>query len=109
MASKFRKNDTIKVICGKNKGKISNILKIFPRSSKVLVSGVNVVKKHIKPNKADPEGGIIKKEMPIHISNIMHVDHKTGVTSRVGFNLLQNGTKIRYLKKTQGTIEARKD
>ena len=80
MASKFKKNDKIKVISGKDKGKVSKILKVMPKINKVLIEGVGIVKRHTKPNKLNPEGGVIQKEMPINVSNIMHLDPKTNAT-----------------------------
>lgn len=100
MASKFKKNDTVKVMTGSEKGKISQITKVYPKSSKVLLSGINLVKKHTKPHKANPEGGILQKEMPIHISNISHVDSKSKITTKIGFKILNNGKKIRFYKKS---------
>ena len=76
MASKFKKDDKIKVISGKDRGKVSKILKVMQKTNKVLIEGVGIVKRHTKPNKLNPEGGIIEKEMPIDISNIMHLDPK---------------------------------
>lgn len=100
MASKFKTNDTVKVISGSEKGKVSQIIKIYPKSLKVLLNGVNLVKKHTKPNKANPEGGILKKEMPIHISNISHIDLKSKTVTKIGFKLLENKRKIRFYKKS---------
>jgi large subunit ribosomal protein L24 len=108
MANKFKKSDKVKVITGKDKGKISEIISFIPKTNKVIVGGVNVVKKHTKPNKFNPEGGIVQKEMPIHVSNVMHVDLKTNSASKIGFKFLEDGKKVRYLKKTGELIDNKK-
>ncbi len=108
MANKFKKNDTVKIITGKDKGKVSKILKFFPKLNKALVSGVNIVKKHTKPSKLNPKGGIEQREMTIHTSNIMHVDPDTNSVSKIGFRLLKDGGKVRYLKKSNGIIDNKK-
>ena len=108
MANKFKKNDKVKVITGKDKGKISEIINFITKSNKVILNGVNLVKRHTKPSKLNPEGGIVQKEMPIHISNIMHIDPKTNSAVKIGFKFLENGKKVRYLKKTGELIENKK-
>ncbi|MCC8467694.1 MAG: 50S ribosomal protein L24 [Rickettsia endosymbiont of Eriopis connexa] len=99
---KVKKGDEVVVITGKHKGKKGKILKVFPEDSKVIVSGVNLVKKHTKPNQMS-EGGIITKELPIHISNIAHIDPKTGNPTKVAFKFLEDGSKVRVAK-TSGEI-----
>ncbi|AFB26621.1 MULTISPECIES: 50S ribosomal protein L24 [spotted fever group] len=96
---KVKKGDEVVVITGKHKGKKGKILNVFPEDSKVIVSGVNVVKKHTKPNQMS-EGGIITKELPIHISNIAHIDPKTGNPTKVAFKVLEDGSKVRVAKKS---------
>lgn len=96
---KVKKGDEVVVITGKHKGKKGKILKVFPENSKVIVSGVNLVKKHTKPNQMS-EGGIITKELPIHISNIAHIDPKTGNPTKVAFKFLEDGSKVRVAKKS---------
>jgi large subunit ribosomal protein L24 len=108
MANKFKKNDKVKVITGKDKGKISEIINFITKSNKVILNGVNLVKRHTKPSKLNPEGGIVQKEMPIHISNIMHIDPKTNSAVKIGFKFLEDGKKVRYLKKTGELIENKK-
>ena len=108
MASKFKKNDKIKVISGKDKGKVSKILKVMPKINKVLIEGVGIVKRHTKPNKLNPEGGVIQKEMPINVSNIMHLDPKTNATTRIGFKFTDDGKKVRYSKKSGELIDNKK-
>jgi len=108
MANKFRKNDKVKVIVGKDKGKIAEIINFVSKSNRVLLSGINLVKKSTKPSKLDPDGGIVQREASIHISNISHIDSKTGLRSKVGFKFLQSGQKVRYLKKTGQLIDNEK-
>ena len=92
--------DTVKVIAGKDKGKTGRILKAFPKQQRVLVEGINMVKKHTKPSQANPQGGIIEQEAPIHVSNVMPLDPKTGEPTRVGYKVLPNGKKVRIAKKS---------
>ncbi|HJD56421.1 MAG TPA: 50S ribosomal protein L24 [Rickettsia endosymbiont of Pyrocoelia pectoralis] len=96
---KVKKGDEVIVITGKYKGKKGRILKVFPSENKITVSGVNLVKKHTKPNQMR-EGGIITKELPIHISNVAHIDPKTGNPTRVSFKILEDGSKVRIAKKS---------
>lgn len=104
MVSKFRKDDNVKVIYGKDKGKITQIIKCFPKIGKVLLNDVNIVKKHVKPNKSNPEGGIVKKEMPIHISNIMHFDTKLNTVTKVGVKMHKE-QRSRFYKKSGDFID----
>ncbi|MEH6937650.1 50S ribosomal protein L24 [Bacillus sp. EAC] len=94
-----KKGDKVQVISGKDKGKQGVILASFPKNNRVLVEGVNIIKKHSKPTQANPQGGIIEKEAPIHVSNVMALDPKTGVPTRVGYQLV-DGKKVRIAKKS---------
>ncbi len=85
---KIKKNDTVVVISGNSKDKTGKVLKVFPKESRVIIEGVNLRKKHSKPNQANPQGGIIEKEAPIHISNVMLLDPKTNEASRIGKKLI---------------------
>ena len=96
---KIKKGDKGKVITGKNKGKTGDVIKVFPASNKLIVSGVNLVKKHTKPSQMS-EGGIIQKELPIHVSNVSHIDPKTNEVTKVGYKILEDGKKIRFAKKS---------
>ncbi len=96
---KIKKGDKVKVITGKSKGKIGDVLKVFPAERKLLVSGVNLAKKHTKPSQTS-EGGIVQKELPIHISNVSHIDPKSGVVTKIGFKILEDGKKVRVAKKS---------
>ncbi|WP_282201391.1 50S ribosomal protein L24 [Collibacillus ludicampi] len=100
-----RKGDEVQVIAGKDKGKKGRILAAFPKKERVIVEGVNIVKKHQRPNPANPQGGIIEKEAPIHVSNVMLLDPKTGEPTRVGIKILEDGTKVRYAKKSGEIID----
>ncbi|HJD65586.1 MAG TPA: 50S ribosomal protein L24 [Rickettsia endosymbiont of Bembidion nr. Transversale] len=96
---KVKKGDEVIVITGKYKGKKGKILKVFPEQNKIVVSGINLVKKHTKPTQVS-EGGIITKELPIDISNVAHVDPKTGNPTKVAFKFLEDGSKVRIAKKS---------
>jgi len=96
---KVKKGDEVVVITGKYKGKKGKILKVFPEDNKIIVSGVNLVKKHTKPSQIS-EGGIITKELPIHISNVAHIDPKTGKPTKIAFKFLEDGSKVRMAKKS---------
>ena len=98
MIKKYKKGDEVIVKVGKDKGKIGKISKVITSNEKVVVTGVNVSKKHQKPSQ-DSKGGIIDKEMPIHISNILAYDAKSKKSSKVGFKI-EEGKKIRILKST---------
>lgn len=92
-----KKHDKVVVISGKDKGKQGTILVAYPKQNRVLVEGVNIVKKHAKPSQTNPQGGIIEQEAPIHVSNVMPIDPKTGKPTRVGYKI-ENGKKIRIAK-----------
>lgn len=96
---KIKKGDKVKVITGKNKGKVGDVIKVFPTANRLIVSGVNLVKKHTKPSQTS-EGGIIQKELPIHISNVSHVDPKTNEATKIGYKTLDDGKKVRFAKKS---------
>ncbi len=93
------------VITGKDKGKSGEVLRVFPSRSRLLIQGVNLVKRHIKPSQVQPSGGIIEKEAPIHLSNVAHVDPKTGEPTRVGMKWLEDGRKVRYAKRSGEIID----
>tara|TARA_B100000965_G_scaffold268173_1_gene226749 strand:+ start:240 stop:557 length:318 start_codon:yes stop_codon:yes gene_type:complete len=96
---KLKKGDEVIVIAGKDKGKRGKILRVIPESKKIIVSDINKYKKHQKPGNNEP-GGIVEKEMPIHISNLSYFDSKSNKGIRIGFKLNKDGTKIRVNKKT---------
>ena len=96
---KIKKGDKVKVITGKSKGKVGDVLKVFPSEKKLIVSGVNLAKKHTKPTQTT-EGGIVQKELPIHISNVSHIDPKTNEITKIGYKVLESGEKVRFAKKS---------
>lgn len=99
---KIKTGDKVKVITGHYKGTIGEVTKVLPKDEKVIVEGVNLVKKSLKPTQANPDGGIIEKEAPIHVSNVMAYDSKAKKASRVGYTE-EKGKKVRVYKKT-GTV-----
>jgi len=101
---KVKKGDTVKVIAGDAKGKIGKVLQVLAKKNRIIVEGVNIVSRHTRPSNAYPEGGIIKKEAPIHISNVMLVDSETNEATRVGYNFV-DGKKVRYAKKTGNALD----
>jgi large subunit ribosomal protein L24 len=94
-----KKGDKVQVVTGKDKGKQGVILAAFPKQDRVIVEGVNIVKKHSKPSQLNPQGGIITKEAAIHVSNVMPLDPKTGEPTRVGYQVV-DGKKVRVAKKS---------
>jgi large subunit ribosomal protein L24 len=99
-----KKGDKVMVISGKDKGKTGNILAAFPKQSRVLVEGVNIVKKHAKPSQENPQGGILSQEAPIHVSNVMPIDPKSGKPTRVGYKE-ENGKKVRVATKSGEVLD----
>ncbi len=97
--AKIKKNDIVTVLAGKDKGKTGKVLKIFPKNNRVIVEGVNFVKKHLKRTREDQKGGIIQKESLIHISNLAIFCKGCNKPTKVGYNLLKDGTKSRFCKK----------
>lgn len=100
----IKKGDKVKVISGKDKGKEGIVLTAFPKKDKVIVEGVNTMKKHQKPNAMAPQGGIIETEAPIHVSNIQLIDPKTGEATRIGYKEV-DGKKVRVSKKSGEIIK----
>lgn len=95
----IKRNDKVKVIAGKDKGKEGEILKAFPADNRVIVKGVNIIKKHQKPSNENPNGGIVEVEAPINVSNVMLIDPSNNEATRVGFKV-EDGKKVRVSKKT---------
>jgi large subunit ribosomal protein L24 len=100
-----KKDDTVFVITGKDKGKKGRVIAAYPRQNRVLVEGINMVKKHAKPSQLNPQGGILNQEAAIHVSNVMLIDPKSGKPTRVGYKVLDNGTKVRIAKKSGEVID----
>lgn len=95
---KIKKNDTVLVISGNDNGKKGKVLKVFPKNNKIIVEGVNLIKRHTRPTQQLPQGGIIQKEAPIHASNVKVIAPKTNIPTRVGIKVLKDGSKVRFAK-----------
>jgi large subunit ribosomal protein L24 len=100
---KIKLKDKVKVISGKDKGKVGEILKVLPLERKVVVQGVNIVKRHVKPGVVNKEGGIVTFEKPIDVSNVMFFDEKENKTSRIGYSVV-DGKKYRLIKKSKEVL-----
>ena len=103
MKLKIKTGDTVRVIAGEHKGSEGKVLRVDREKNKAIVEGVNLVSKHTKPSAQNPQGGIVKKEAFIHISNLSLIDPKLGKTTRVGFEV-RNGKKVRFSKKSNEVI-----
>jgi large subunit ribosomal protein L24 len=106
MAAKFKikKGDRVVVITGRDKGKTGEVLRVLRDESRVLVQGINIVKRHTKPSAAST-GGVVEKEAALHISNVAHVDPKTSKPTRIGYKVLDGGRKVRVARKSGETID----
>lgn len=104
MSFRVRKNDTVQVMCGEFRGKTGRIVKVFPDKNRALVEGLNIIKRHTKPNRKTQQGGIVQKEAPIHLSNLMLVCPKTGKPTRIGVSILEGGKRVRFSKRAKETI-----
>ncbi len=105
MGLRIKKGDTAFVIAGKNKGKSGRVLAVLPTKERVIVEGLNIVKKHMKPSKQYTQGGIIEKEAPIHISNVMLMCPKCNKPTRIGNTVFDDGRKLRTCKKCKEVID----
>lgn len=106
MAKKFkiRKGDRVVVVTGRNKGRSGEVLRVLRDKDRVLVQGVNMIKRHTAPSQASP-GGIMEKEAPLHISNVAHIDPKTSEPTRVGFKVIEGDRKVRFAKRSGEVID----
>ncbi len=104
MAAKIKTKDKVVVLAGRDKGKTGTVLRVMPSENRVVVQGVNMVKKHQRQT-ARSEGGIMEIEAPIHVSNVAHVDPKDSKPTRVGFKFLEDGRKVRYSKRSGEIID----
>ena len=102
--SNIKKGDKVIVTTGRDKGKKGEVLKIFPKDDRALVAGVNMVKRHQRQSQTQ-QGGIVSKEATIHLSNLAHVDPKSGGATRIGFKTLNDGRKVRFAKKSGEVID----
>ena len=101
----IKKNDTVVVLAGEDKGKTGKVLKVLVEKNRALVEGVNMVSKSTKPSAQNPQGGIVKQEAPIHISNLSLVDPMSGKATRVGIKVTEDGKKVRIAKKSGEEIK----
>jgi large subunit ribosomal protein L24 len=104
MAAKIKKVDRVVVLTGKDKGRQGPVLQVMPKESRVLVGGINMVKRHTKPSQGDPNGGIKNKEASLHISNVAFIDPKSGAPTRVGFKI-DGDKKVRVALKSGEVID----
>jgi large subunit ribosomal protein L24 len=102
---KIKKGDKVVVIAGKDKGRGGEVLRVLPKENRVLVSGVNMMKRHTKPAMGQP-GGIVEREAALHVSNVSHVDPKDNKPTRVGYKTLDDGRKVRFAKRSGEVIDA---
>ena len=106
MAARIRKGDTVVVISGTSKGRRGEVLQVMPKANRAVVQGVGLAKRHTKPRGVGQPGGIIEREATIHLSNLKLVDPKTDTPTRVGFRILEDGTKVRVAKATGNVVES---
>ncbi|HXP76798.1 MAG TPA: 50S ribosomal protein L24 [Stellaceae bacterium] len=102
---KIKKGDKVVVITGRDKGKTGEVKQVLPAENRVVVDGVNMVKRHTSPS-AGNAGGIVEKEASIHVSNVAYVDPKTDKPTRVGYKTLEDGRKVRFAKRSGEIIDA---
>ncbi|MEE4235335.1 MAG: 50S ribosomal protein L24 [Anderseniella sp.] len=104
MKLKIKKGDRVVVLTGKDKGKSGDVVAVMPKENRAVVSGLNLARRHQKQT-AGQEGGIVSKEMPIHVSNLAHIDPKDGKATRVGYKLLDDGKKVRVARRSGEVID----
>ena len=108
MTARIRKDDTVIVIAGKDKGRTGKVIKVMPKEDRVVVEGVNMAKRHTKPDIAHPQGGVIAREASLHLSNVALRDPKTGKPTRVGYKFVGEGAsrrKVRFSKRSGVQID----
>jgi large subunit ribosomal protein L24 len=96
---KIKKGDNVVVISGRDKGKSGEVLRVYPAEARAIVQGVHIARRHTKPRMGDP-GGIVEKELTIHVSNLAHVDPQSGKPTRVGYKFLDDGRKVRFARRS---------
>ncbi len=101
---RIRKGDTVIVTTGKDKGRSGEVLRVLPSDNRVLVQGINMIKRHARQSMTDP-GGIQEKEAPIHLSNVAHIDGESNQATRIGYRVLEDGRKVRFAKGTGEQID----
>ena len=101
---KIKKDDNVIVISGRDKGKQGKVLRVFPTEARAVVQGIHVARRHSKPRMGDP-GGIVEKELTIHLSNLAHIDPQTNKPTRIGYKLLDDGRKVRVARRPGEVID----
>jgi large subunit ribosomal protein L24 len=101
---KVKKGDNVVVISGRDKGKSGEVLRVFPADNRLIVQGVHMARRHTKPRMGDP-GGIVDKELTIHVSNVAHVDPQSGKPTRVGYRFLDDGRKVRVARRSGEVLD----
>ena len=101
---KIKKGDTVVVISGRDKGKAGEVLRVLPADMRAVVQGVNIARRHTKPRMGEP-GGILEKELPIHISNLAHIDPQSRKPTRIGYKFLEDGRKVRFARRSGEIID----
>ena len=101
---RIKKGDNIVVIAGRDKGKTGEVLHVFPAEARVIVQGVHVAKRHTRPRMGEP-GGIVEKELTIHISNVAHIDPQSRKPTRIGHKVLEDGRKVRFARRSGEVID----
>jgi large subunit ribosomal protein L24 len=101
---KIKKGDNVVVITGRDKGKMGEVLRVFPGEARAIVQGINLAKRHTRPRMGEP-GGIVEKELTIHLSNIAHIDPQSRKPTRVGFRRLGDGRKVRFARRSGEVID----
>ena len=101
---KIKKDDNVVVISGRDKGKEGKVLRVFPTEARAVVQGIHIARRHSKPRMGDP-GGIVEKELTIHLSNLAHIDPQTNKPTRIGYKLLDDGRKVRVARRSGEVID----
>ena len=105
MSNRIKKGDNVMVITGKDKGKTGEVLNVLPAQQKVVVRGVNIIKRHTKPSQTAP-GGIVERENAIHLSNVALIDPTSNKATKIGFRTLEDGRKVRFSKSSNEILDA---
>jgi large subunit ribosomal protein L24 len=101
---KVKKKDRVIVLAGKDKGKVGEVTAVFPKDNRVIVAGVNMIARHTKPSQASPQGGIVRREATIHVSNVAHIDPKDNKATRIGFKTVKD-SKTRIARRSGQAID----
>ena len=105
MSSKIKKGDNVMIMTGKDKGKTGEVLSVIPAKERLLVRGVNIVKRHTKPSQTAP-GGIVERESTVHVSNVALIDPTSNKATKIGFRILEDGRKVRFSKSSSEILDA---